>query len=98
MGLFVMSLSVVASELSDTAKEFVFDVGKAWVPPAEQIGPYTGKETFLLVGWLGSWIILHLALRERNPSVRAWLGFSLALLGLATLLVWPPVWHFLEGL
>lgn len=94
-GLLVLGLVALATELSERAKEVVFDVGKAWIPNGEGIGPYSGKETFLLVGWLGSWLILHFVLRNREVDTKVWFGAALALLLVATLLVWPPVWHFL---
>lgn len=95
IGLLALGLVVVATELSERAKELVFDVGKAWIPNAEGIGPYSGKETFLLVGWLGSWLILHLALRNREVNTKAWFGAALVALLVATFLVWPPAWHWL---
>lgn len=96
IGLLVLGIVVVATELSEAAKETVFEVGKAWVPGAEGIGPYSGKETFMLMGWLGSWLILHFALRDREVNTKAWFGVALAMLIVATLLVWPPIWHYLE--
>lgn len=96
IGLLVLGIVVVAAELSERAKEIVFDVGKAWIPGAEGIGPYAGKETFMLLGWLGSWVLLHVALRHRELNTKVWFGVGLAILVVATLLVWPPVWHYLE--
>ena len=95
LGLLVLGVVVLAAELSGAVEGFVFDVGKAWVPGAQRIGPYSGKETFLLVGWLASWGILHVALRDRTLDVKAWFGVALLALLAALLLVWPPVWHAL---
>lgn len=97
IGLLVLAFVQVLTELDDAFKERVFDLGKAWIPGAEGIGPYSGKETLMVVGWLGSWLVLHLALRHRDPDVRPWFGLALVMLGLAVLLLWPPVWHLLEG-
>lgn len=97
IGLLVMAVVAVATELNEQAKTIVFDVGKAWIPHAEHIGPYSGKETFLLVGWFASWLILHFTLRGQDLNVRRWFLASVAMIVLATVLVWPPVWHFLEG-
>ncbi|MGQ0536694.1 MAG: hypothetical protein ACT4PT_11560 [Methanobacteriota archaeon] len=94
-GLLVMATVTVATELDDGVKEFVFDVGKAWIPHADHIGPYSGKETFLLVSWLGSWLVLRALLTGRSPNARVLYGIALAMLALATTLVWPPVWHLL---
>lgn len=95
LGLLVLGVVVLAAELNGAVEEFVFAVGKAWVPGAQGIGPYSGKETFLLVGWLASWGILHVALRDRTLDVKAWFGVALVALLAAILLVWPPVWHAL---
>ena len=94
-GLLVLGVVVLATELSERAKEIVFDIGKLWIPRAADIGPYSGKETFLLVGWLGSWLILHFALRHREVNTKVWFGAALGALLFGTLLVWPPVWHLL---
>jgi len=97
VGLLVMAIVQVATELSAGFKDFVFNVGKVWIPGASGIGPYSGKETFLLVGWLVAWAALHYGLRRRQVSVKLWFGVALGVLFVATLLVWPPVWHMLKG-
>lgn len=97
IGLLVLAVVQVATVLSKRAKEQVLDVGKAWIPGAEGIGPYSGKETFMLVAWIGSWLLLYAILRNRDVNLRAWFGVALSLLALAALLIWPPVWHLLAG-
>jgi hypothetical protein len=67
------------------------------MPGAQGIGPYSGKETLALVGWLGSWVIMHFALRKRDLMVSRWLIVFLVGLGLATTLIWPPVFEYLAG-
>ena len=66
---------------------------KAWITLNTGIGPYSGKELFLLGGWLGSWVILHVVLRRRELNVRRWFGVFLGLMLIATLLVWPPIFE-----
>lgn len=94
-GLLVLGVVVLATELSERAKNVVFDIGKLWIPRAAEIGPYAGKETFLLLGWLLSWLILHFALGGKEVNTKVWFGGALGALLVATLLVWPPVWHLL---
>ncbi|MBI2153191.1 MAG: hypothetical protein HYV92_09630 [Candidatus Rokubacteria bacterium] len=48
------------------------------MPAAEGIGP-----------WIGSWIVLHVALRNRE--------LNLVGIGIATRLLWPPVFEYLAG-
>ncbi len=97
IALLTLAVTQVATFLSPRFQTFVFDVGKAWIPGASGIGPYSGKETFMLVGWVGSWIALHLALRRRNVDVAKWFAAFLVVTLLAALLIWPPVWHLLKG-
>lgn len=92
IGLLVLSLSAVLAEISEPFKEWVFNVGKFWIPGAEGIGPYSGKETLGLVAWLVSWYILHLFFRRRDLSGGFWLVIFLIGIGIATTLIWPPVW------
>lgn len=96
IGLLVLGIVVLATELSVPARDFVFSVGQAWVPRAEAIGPYSGKETFLLVGWLGSWVALHAALRHRDVHVRTAFGIAMAAILAALVMIWPPFWHLFE--
>ncbi len=98
-GIAVLVLGIVqtATFLSKSFQEKVFELGKAWIPNADGIGPYSGKETLMLLAWVVSWVSLHAALRRRSPNVKAWFGAFLVILFVAVLLVWPPVWHFLKG-
>ena len=91
LGCLTLALINLATEMSDPFKEFVHQAGKLWMPGAEGIGPYSGKETFALVAWLGSWLILSLILRKKElNSVWVFMIFLVGL-GIATTLVWPPV-------
>jgi hypothetical protein len=96
-GLLVLALVHIGCEMSDSFKANVFAIGKAWIPGAQGIGPYSGKETLMVVAWLGSWLPLHYLLRAKMLRLRPWFGVALAMLFAATLLLWPPVWHWIEG-
>lgn len=102
LGLVALAVSHLAAERSDAAKQAIHGLGKAWMPGAEGIGPYAGKETIALIVWLGSWIVLHQWLKAKDVSVK-WSGvLFLALIGIATTLLWPPVteWcvHVIKGI
>ncbi len=73
-------------------------VGKLWMPGAAGIGPYSGKETLSLIVWLGSWAVLHLAFRKRDMKISRCLIVFLIGVGIATTLVWPPVFEHLAEL
>lgn len=92
IGAFLMAIVV---GLSDANKAFESDVihaiGKLWVPGAAGIGPYSGKFTVFLVGWLASWAVLHALLKKREVNLSKWAIASFVLIGLTVLLVWPPI-------
>ncbi|MBC8081456.1 MAG: hypothetical protein H7X86_14005 [Gorillibacterium sp.] len=69
----------------------------SWIPGWWGIGPYAGKETVGLIGWLLSWGILHFLLRKREFQLQKWMfGFLCGFL-LVVILLWPPVIHFFFG-
>ncbi len=101
LGLVALALSHLLAEYSQGGKAWVHAWGKAWMPGAQGIGPYSGKETLSLLVWLGSWILLHQWLKKREADLAvAGILFLLAI-GVATTLLWPPVTeavlHLLKG-
>jgi hypothetical protein len=95
----VLTLGIVAflCEASTGISAKVHQIGKLWMPGAEGIGPYSGKETLSLLAWVVSWIILHRLLRHKNVNEVLWLVVFLLGIGVASTLVWPPVWTFFLG-
>ena len=101
LGLLALAISHIMDDLSPAGRSWVHAWGKAWMPGAEGIGPYSGKETLALLTWIGSWIILHLILRRKNVDLtRSGILFLIGV-GVATTLLWPPmtekVLHLLAG-
>ena len=97
IGLLLMGTINFGTEASSGFNSWVLSVGKAWIPNAQGLGPYSGKETFLLAGWLGSWVLLHLGLRHRNvrmtlPMVAFTVGMALS-----TLFIYTPFIDFVLG-
>src|SRR5215213_5506558 len=75
------------NQFTAISKDFnlwVHGVGKLWMPGAQGIGPYSGKETLSALAWIGSWIVLHYALRGRELSLSRWLVAFLVGVGVAT--------------
>jgi hypothetical protein len=97
LGMLTLALVNVVTTASPAFNTWVHDVGKLWMPGAQGIGPYSGKETLALIGWLGSWVILHRGLRKRDLEVSRWLIVFLVGVGIATTLIWPPVFEYLAG-
>jgi hypothetical protein len=81
------------AHLSSGVKSAVHSLGKIWMPGAEGIGPYSGKETIALVVWFASWFILHRLLRRQQWNSNGVIIVFLTGIGLATTLVWPPVFE-----
>ena len=96
-GLITLALVNLGTQASKAFNAWVHGIGKLWLPGAEGIGPYSGKETLSLAVWVGSWILLHLALRNRNPNLGRWLVIFLIGIGIATTLLWPPIFEYLSG-
>ena len=97
LGILALALSHLFSEKSKSVQDAVHYLGKLWMPGAEGIGPYSGKETIELLVWLSTWPILHLWFRNKNVSVDRSGMLFLIILGIATTLLWPPVVHILVG-
>jgi hypothetical protein len=83
--------------ISKVFNVWVHGVGKLWMPGAEGIGPYSGKETLSALAWIGSWVVLHYALRGRELSLSRWLVVFLVGVGVATTFIWPPVFEYFAG-
>ena len=91
LGLLALGASQLFSEAAPAFKDAMQALGNAWMPGAPGIGPYSGKETVGLLVWLLSWACLHAAWRKREVNLVATGAVMLALLGIATTILWPPV-------
>jgi hypothetical protein len=85
------------TQISKDFNTWVHGIGKLWMPGAQGIGPYSGKETLAALAWLGSWVILHFALRRRDMDVSRWLIVFIVGVGIATTWIWPPVFEYFAG-
>ena len=72
VGMLTLAVVNVFTAGSKTFNVWVHEVGKLWMPGAAGIGPYSGKETLALVAWLGTWLILHFALRNKDLEISRW--------------------------
>ncbi|NJR38880.1 MAG: hypothetical protein HC781_08640 [Leptolyngbyaceae cyanobacterium CSU_1_4] len=95
---------MVAHHLSVTSKarEAVLKSLGSWVPGSTSldpmwgnIGSYAGKETVMLMGWLGSLIILYPLLKNRNVKPRTIFFWLFSLYTLATAMAWHPLFPYL---
>ena len=69
IGVLTLAIVNVCTAASPAFNSWVHWVGKLWMPGADGIGPYSGKETLSAIAWLGSWVILHYALRGRELNL-----------------------------
>ncbi|MDH3312224.1 MAG: hypothetical protein OEM28_03640 [Nitrosopumilus sp.] len=97
IGILSLSVSHTLSVLSQESKLMIHEIGKAWIPGADAIGPYSGKETIMLIGWGVSWIILHYALRNRDVKLSYYTIVFMIGVGIAILLVWTPFVHLITN-
>jgi len=97
LGMLTLALVNLGTQTSKAFNTWVHGIGKLWMPGAEGIGPYSGKETLSALVWIGSWIILHVAFRNRDLNLGRWLIVFLIGIGIATTLLWPPVFEYLAG-
>ncbi len=97
LGLLAMALVNLGTEASEPLMNTIHALGKLWIPGAQGIGPYSGKETVALVVWLVSWAVMHVAIGKRQLDERVWGVVFLVGMGVATTLFWPPVIHLLLG-
>jgi hypothetical protein len=98
-------LMMVSHHISDTNKPFETFLHKtigAWIPGAVNsdpmwgnIGSYAGKETVMLVGWLVSWAVLHLILKDRQVKPRTMFFWLIGLYTVATVMSWHPLFPYL---
>jgi hypothetical protein len=98
VGMLTLAVVNIFTAASKGFNAWVHSIGKLWMPGAEGIGPYSGKETLALVAWLASWVILGVVLGGKEMKLSRWLIIFLVGVGIATTLIWPPVFEHLAEL
>jgi hypothetical protein len=93
IGMLTLAAVNQGTDIWPAINACVHGVGKLWMPGAEGIGPYSGKETLSLVAWVGSWIGLHYGFRRKEMSISRALIVFLVGVGIATTWIWPPVFN-----
>jgi hypothetical protein len=54
IGMLTLAVVNTCTAASSAFNAWVHSVGKLWMPVAQGIGPYSGKETLSALGWLAS--------------------------------------------
>jgi hypothetical protein len=94
IGMLTLAVVNQFTAISPGFNTWVHAVGKLWMPGAEGIGPYSGKETLSVIAWLGSWAVLHPVLKTRELPLSRCLIVFLVAVGVATTFIWPPVFEY----
>jgi hypothetical protein len=102
IGAVLMMISHHISDTNAPFETFLHKTVGAWMPGAVNsdpmwgnIGSYAGKETVILIGWLASWAILHLILRDKQVKPRALFFWLISLYTVATVMCWHPLFPYL---
>ncbi|MGI0073263.1 MAG: hypothetical protein ACREA3_05585 [Nitrosotalea sp.] len=93
IGILSMTISNIVSEALTSTNIFLQQMGSAWIPSANAIGPYSGKETIMLVTWGVSWLVLYMALKRKEVNLSHCAIIFMAGISIATFLVWNPFIH-----
>ncbi len=98
LSFLALAIAVLVTYGSDPIKAVMMKIGAVLpvVGPGAN-GPYAGHETVMLYTWIISWPLLHFLLRKKQFKGPGWLIATLSGVGLATLLLWPPVYQALRG-
>ena len=98
---FLLMVNQHLTSIFKSWNTFVWMLGD-WIPGSKtgdqiygEIGSYTGKETVMLVGWLGSWLLLHQVWKNRQVSPRLVLGLMMFFVVAATVMNWHPLFPYL---
>lgn len=83
VGTFATGVLTALTPASECLRNFL-----NWYKPA---GPLSGKTAGGVLVWLAVWLILHFEWRNKHINLRPVYVASLALIGLAWLLTFPPV-------
>ena len=62
-GVLVLGILTTLAEASESVKDFL--------QFSDAVGPLSGKTIIAVAAWIVAWVILHLALRRRDPSPAA---------------------------
>ncbi len=98
---FLLMVNQHITVVFKTWNDIVWTLG-SWIPGSKnpdplygEIGSYSGKETIMLVGWLGSWLILHQLWKYRQIRARSMFLGLLTFLVAATVMNWHPIFPYL---
>ena len=82
-------------------EQIIWNLG-SWIPGSKnpdplygEIGSYSGKETVMLIAWLGSWFILSKLWQHQQIKFSTIFFFLFTFLVAATVMNWHPIFPYL---
>lgn len=100
-GCFFLMVNQHLTNLSKDWDNFVWALG-SWIPGSHNpdelygsLGSYSGKETLLLIGWLGSWLLLSRLWGHRQIKAKTIFFWLFTFFTTATIMAWHPLFPYL---
>ncbi len=92
VGVFMMGLLTVLSEMSEGIGSFLSDFGGNI-----GVGSLAGKSTISVIVFLGLWAILHFAWKQKDVDLKKafYIGLGLGVVGM--LFMFPPFFTLFKG-
>jgi hypothetical protein len=81
IGCLTLGVFTTLAEMSGKVKDFL-----AW---SAAVGPLSGKTGMAVIVWIASWVILHLAFRNKELESRRALTIALVLVGIGVVGTFP---------
>lgn len=98
---FLLMVNQHLCSISKSWNEIIWSLGD-WIPGSKnpdplygEIGSYSGKETVMLIGWLGSWLILSQLWRHRQIKFSTIFFCLFGFVVAATVMNWHPIFPYL---
>jgi len=98
---FLLMVNQHLCSISKSWNEIIWSLGD-WIPGSKnpdplygEIGSYSGKETVMLIGWLGSWFLLSRLWRNQQISFRTIFFCLFGFIVAATVMNWHPIFPYL---
>ena len=86
IGCFTIGLFTTIAEYNTPVKNAL-----NWYNPT---GPLSGKVGVGIIVWLIAWLILHLALKNKDPKIKTVATWAFLLIALGFALTFPPIFAF----
>jgi hypothetical protein len=81
IGAFVLGVLTTLAEASTAVKDAL--------QLSDSVGPLSGKTIFAVVAWIVSWVVLHVALKGKDPDPGRVFTWTAVLVGVGFLLTFP---------